>query len=334
MSDIYCEICYETKPIQSYCTLSCSHQFCKECLMQFFHSISESKEFYKAICPSDSCSNRDLDDLAKQVLSETEFEIYNKDKYFYILTINPLTRWCPSPDCKGFTLYEDEKVLNCNTCDTQYCADCVQTYEPGHKCIKSTDFYEYMKKIGARACPGCKNLVEKFSGCSNMTCRCGTSFCMACGEILNDKHDWLSCLIGYTNPSYFAIIFLILSFITFPFQFAFYLWRINAYEQRTEQGAVRDIWLTNFMYFFTFLVSPFITIILLFMVTGYVLVNPGGKNLNFYLPKSIFFWVLKPIVYFVVYIVLAALLIIVYMVLNVYLTGRGLIALGKKIIKL
>lgn len=334
MSKIYCEICYETKSNDSFCTLSCSHQFCKDCLSQFFNSISESKEFFKAICPSESCKNRDLDDLAKQVLSDSDFDIYNKDKYFYILSINPKTRWCPSPDCKGFTMYEGEKLLNCNMCDTQYCADCVQTYEPGHKCIKSNDFYQYMKNIGARACPGCKNLVEKFSGCSNMTCRCGTSFCMTCGETLNDKHDWLTCLIGYENYSFIAILFLIFSFLTFPFQFAFYMWRINAYEQRDDEGVVRDKCLANFMYFCTFLVSPFITVFLLFMVAGYLMVNPGGKNINFYLPRSALFLVFKPFVYFFAFVALCGLLVVAYMVVNVYLTGRGLLALVRVFIKI
>eukprot|EP00121_Abeoforma_whisleri_P012320 Awhi_evm1s11366 len=45
----------------------------------------------------------------------------------------------------------------------------------------------FLKSSGARQCPGCKHLVERASGCDQMTCKCATLFCYCCGYIPGSK---------------------------------------------------------------------------------------------------------------------------------------------------
>ena len=333
MSIIYCEICYEIKADSDFCTLSCHHQFCTACMHLYLGSILQSKEYFKLTCPSESCQNKDLDGVASQLLTPQELEKFNNEKSEYILSIDPLTRWCPKPDCRGYNFYTGHKILSCNTCSTLFCEDCGECYEKGHSCSLFNEFCSYVKKSGARPCPGCRVLVQKQSGCTHMTCRCGTSFCMICGGFLNDNHDWFNCMIGYTHPSYFAILFVVLSFVTFPFQFGFYIWKINAYEKKNDEGNDEWRYFDCCMYLITFVFSPFISVLILVICPWYMMANPGGKNINYYLPRSRWFWPVKLVVYPLVYLFLVLLILLAYVIFNLYLTGRGVVALIKKLVK-
>jgi hypothetical protein len=44
-----------------------------------------------------------------------------------------------------------------------------------------------------KACPGCKHMVERTSGCNRMTCRCGAQFCYHCGNAYSKAGRCCTC---------------------------------------------------------------------------------------------------------------------------------------------
>jgi hypothetical protein len=299
----------------------------------YLKTIITSHEFFKLSCPEPFCSNKDFEEPVSNLLTKEEINKFNEENSKYLLSINPLTRWCPKPDCQGHSQYSGLKILSCDRCSTIFCEDCSQIYEAGHTCSKKSDLCLYVKESGARACPGCKILVEKQSGCTHMTCRCGTAFCMICGGFLNHRHDWFNCLIGFSRPSFLVILFVVLTGITFPFHFGFYIWRIGAYEKKSENGKDEGKCLECFLYLITFAMSPILMIIILLICPWYIMANPGGKSINDYLPRFKLFWLVKPFLYLAVYLLLVGLIVLVYACFNVYLTGRGVAALFRRLVK-
>ena len=104
---------------------------------------------------------------------------------------------------------------------------------------------------------------SRTSGCGNITCRCGTRFCIKCGKVLNKNHDELSCLLNLENESLVIIIGLLLSFVLFPFHLGFYLIAINVYEIKDEEGRSIYNWKNLSVYTLLVLLSPILIVFLL-----------------------------------------------------------------------
>lgn len=326
-----CNICYESKPLESFTIISpCMHTFCTACLLQYIHYISGSKEYYNLKCPFTSCLNKEIDSIVKRLLPDCEYQEFNKEKYNAILSLDPTIRWCPTPDCKGYSKISESPYLTCNMCASLFCHKCSQIWAEAHKCENNTGFHKYLKNLGAKACPGCKNLVEKKSGCTSMTCRCGTVFCMTCGEVITAKHDGVKCLFGLDRPSIFVILGLLFSLALFPFHFGWYMVRINLLDVKDSNG--RSVYTCGNVigYFLLYLVSPFI-ILFIALISPMVMIGARDGGVNKSLPKTKWFWPIKPLVWLLLYLVFLLLVIVCYMIFNVYLTIRGVIALVKKI---
>ena len=327
----FCNICYELKPTETFATLQgCNHKFCTSCLLQFINYISLSKDFYNLKCPIPQCPNKDIDSTVKSLLDESDYAKFDKEKYYAILSLDPNIRWCPAPDCKGYSEVHDKLQLVCNTCDTDFCKNCSQLWGVNHKCEKTNDLHEYLKNLGARACPGCKNLVEKKSGCTSMTCRCGTIFCMTCGEVIDDKHDGIKCLLGLEKPSFLVILGLLLSLAIFPFHFGFYMIQIRAIDIKDESGRSVYNWKNVIGYMFFFIISPFMMITVL-LIFPFVMIWSKDAGVDDMLPHSKWFWPIKPFIWIICYTVFIVLILIVYLFFNLYLTIRGVIIFVRRI---
>ena len=329
----FCNICYESKPTESFATIPiCSHTFCTSCLLQYLHYISASKEYYNLKCPFSQCTTKDIDPIVKSLLTDSEYKKFNQEKYSAILSLDPNIRWCPTPDCKGYSEVSEKLQLICNTCGADFCKDCSQLWDINHKCSKTKDLHEYLKNLGARACPGCKNIVEKKSGCTSMTCRCGTLFCMTCGEMINDKHDGIRCLLGLERPSVMIIVGLLLSLAVFPFHFGFYMLRIRVFDIKDETGMSVYNWKNVIGYIFLFVISP-IVLVFIVIILPMCLIWSKDSGVDIRLPHAKWFWPIKPLIWILCYIAFFVSILIGYLIFNLYLTIRGVIVLVRRIFK-
>jgi E3 ubiquitin-protein ligase RNF144 len=334
MDYMTCGICYESKFQLEFINTSseCAHEFCKLCMLGYIQTAMVFKQYYDLKCPFPECSVRNIDLAAETILSKPDFEEFNKGKYNAILSLDPSIRWCPFPDCQGYSQIADSKFLNCNTCFNNFCGECLQVWEQGHKCSRHNDFYIFIQNLGAKPCPGCKNLVEKKSGCTTMTCRCGTIFCMTCGLIIDKKHDSFSCLLGLKKPSFFIIFGLIFSPITFLFYLAWYLHRISVFDIKNEEGLSIYNWKNILGYALLFIFSPLLTLLLFIMIPGIIIFSPPDPHsVNSCLPKGKWFWLVKPLVWVIVYIIILVLGLIACEIIKISLWVQGFILLFRKI---
>lgn len=87
-------------------------------------------------------------------------------------TLGSTHRTCMNLMCKGLL----DENYKCVKCATQFCRECEQRFESGHKCDEndrqSIAFIQNMVK-----CPKCSLPIERSEGCSYMRCsNCGTNF--------------------------------------------------------------------------------------------------------------------------------------------------------------
>ncbi|KAI0874527.1 hypothetical protein GGS24DRAFT_459040 [Hypoxylon argillaceum] len=105
-------------------------------------------------------------------------------------TPNPV--YCSNRACGAFVppaQYQGPDVAVCRACASRTCRMCRNAAHAGI-CPQDVGMQQAVSlaaRNGWRSCPSCNNMVERRSGCTHMTCRCGGQFCYICGGI------WGSC---------------------------------------------------------------------------------------------------------------------------------------------
>ena len=101
-------------------------------------------------------------------------------------TPNPV--YCSNRNCGVFlprSQASGRDEIQCLECGVSTCQHCQNAFHPQRECAADVDTQRaraLAASQGWKACPSCKNVVEKSSGCLHMTCRCGTEFCYRCGQ--------------------------------------------------------------------------------------------------------------------------------------------------------
>lgn len=184
-----CGICFEHKPQLSFVKLSCSHEFCRECLsrMATVHTKGREKDINSAKCPT--CAKLfDITDMT------TIFNGNNSTvKTFAALAtkkalpLMPGIRQCPTPSCSQ--VFENEQNLThsmvCLECNKQYCANCLIDHLNTKTCVQAKkeddEKNEHWLKANTKPCPKCNVNIEKNEGCKHMTCKhCMHEFYWCC----------------------------------------------------------------------------------------------------------------------------------------------------------
>ncbi|PIA50514.1 hypothetical protein AQUCO_01300923v1 [Aquilegia coerulea] len=116
--------------------------------------------------------------------------------------------YCPFRECSSLILNEcggKIKKTKCPNCRKLFCFECKVQWHNGYRCDKTMQLgdendnlmHQVMKKQKWRRCPGCNHGVELISGCSHVKCRCGTTFCHACGR--KRSNHWCWCMLMKPN---------------------------------------------------------------------------------------------------------------------------------------
>eukprot|EP00128_Syssomonas_multiformis_P016397 Colp12_sorted_trinity150504_noHs@16353 len=156
--------------------------YCRACLASLIdHAISEKK--VKITCPG-LCGGKVIrPELIRELASPERLAKY---ELLVCLRDDPNATQCPL--CEHM-MKKEEVVFStkpknecvCSNCKYTFCFYCrappheklsCKQYRRGNKALRS-----WLKKTGAKRCPGCKTPVERTTGCDHMSCRCGTAFC-------------------------------------------------------------------------------------------------------------------------------------------------------------
>ena len=248
-----CSICLQE--IKEKFTLTCGDFFCRYCMRNLIlEGIKKIANLDKLCCPA--CNDKIKEDTIKKLLTEEEFETYQK----LITKIEGLKIKeripCPYPDCPGWA-EESQSSHNILCCINghDFCKKCQEIVDFNskdqnnkHKCYENISEEEYQtmqffkKNKSFRKCPNCQSMVvREGGGCNNMTCTniwCGYEFCWICNRKYDESHykNPLSMCFGlsemkddgklakYSRMRFFRcmFIFILIIFIILPIILVFF----------------------------------------------------------------------------------------------------------------
>jgi len=183
---ISCLICTVEFPPSSSLKVPCGHHYCKGCIQNLIQNYTRDESYHPLRCCEKSIP---VTAVKKFISSDLKMLFDAKRAEFRVLANDRV--YCCQSTCSKFLGTsigrEGENGIKCTAsgCRTTTCPRCKEASHPGERdCTlnKSTVQLRALAKSKRwQTCPGCRSLVERTQGCSNMVCRCGVYFCYGCG---------------------------------------------------------------------------------------------------------------------------------------------------------
>lgn len=201
-----CSICDLEISKQLFVQLTCTHEFCKNCLVFFCNEKIKTNDVSPSALSCPHCKTKINFYIIKENVPGEIFQRYeelllknveleNKDKE---ITIN-----CPKCNTLN-VIWKDADYFTCPNCHDKWCSkpNCYGNWKQ-HEALSCT---EYQKKFdtsneekfrlllqqqGWKQCPVCFSVIEKIKDCNTVRCssdKCQkkTIFCYLCGEKLTE----------------------------------------------------------------------------------------------------------------------------------------------------
>jgi len=197
---VECLICFDDVPVKSMVFASCKHNFCVTCWNGYLETKVKDGEVLKLNCPAPKCRRPVERSEIKARLNNEMWEKFNKFYTQAQLSLNPNTRWCPTPDCESVMIGSKEQSrLKCPKCGHEICFRCNHDWHTG-TCERAARgvvgiaadramFGAYAMVANIKACPQCRAPIAKDDGCNHMTCqRCNYEFCWMCRGKYSSNH--------------------------------------------------------------------------------------------------------------------------------------------------
>ena len=205
-----CLICDEEKN-DTFCSLSCGHQFCGDCWLDYLkENLKSPLGALKAKCPQNKCNCIVGEDIYKKIIKDKNLlEKLDKAIYKNFINRNEDLKQCPNPHCHLYAKsnMHSSREIKC-LCGTTYCFKCskeshrpcnCEMFEKWNILNKSSKNDEKWIEANTKKCPHCGQIIEKSKGCNYMLCDkraggCGKAFCYVC-ETDGSKHtqDHFGC---------------------------------------------------------------------------------------------------------------------------------------------
>ncbi|RKP04510.1 hypothetical protein THASP1DRAFT_33716 [Thamnocephalis sphaerospora] len=167
--------------------LDCKHSLCVSCLQRYIQvELNAYDSKFPVVCPYDACSVHIADQLAKKLLTPTEYTRWTVKKS----ESDPKTfMYCPNKRCSRLikTILANNQLVPspapCPDCKTTLCLRCKTLYHEGMTCTSYQSLPASQREgedwdallLGGenlwRRCPNCLNMVEIQSGCKRVLLR-------------------------------------------------------------------------------------------------------------------------------------------------------------------
>ncbi|KAK6791080.1 hypothetical protein RDI58_010161 [Solanum bulbocastanum] len=182
---------------------SCTHTFCRSCLLEQCESAIRSREGFPLCCMHKGCGAHFLvSDLRSLLSSDKLEELFRASLGAFVAASVGRYRFCPSPDCPSvYHVTESGEVgapFVCGACYVETCTSCHLEYHPYISCEKYKEFKdnpdfsleEWAKgKENVKKCPVCGFTIEKVDGCNHIECKCGKHVCWVCLVFFSSSDD-------------------------------------------------------------------------------------------------------------------------------------------------
>jgi hypothetical protein len=247
-SDESCEICYSGHSFDKVIPCKCGHVFCKACLTKYYNLRVLDNKLYPFKCPMYECKE-DIHESLGAVLEKNKYKHFVKIRKQRALLTDPNVKWCPVVNCKGYGKIHNKHRIKCNKCDCEISK------------TKRPDESDILNNFSVIECPGCGCYVSRTFGCLKANCYCGTEFCMKCGKVVTQQHNYWICLVSDHNEkiSVSLIVYILFASLLAPF-FPFFL--LFFYRKYIDKNYIKQINKSPKCYqFLIFIFSPLILVL-------------------------------------------------------------------------
>ncbi|KAI7284468.1 hypothetical protein KC345_g2257 [Hortaea werneckii] len=185
-----CESCWDSyEELQMVTMPSCDHKCCKDCFNGYCEAAAEADLPIKCFWPG--CSEFISPKLIFSELAEMEASQIAQKAISDLFRKHPEKyAQCQGPSCQSYYTLSDVDTYTCPRCFTINCTKCRAEQHEGETCEEYKErrsehleaLESWMAKFGAKRCPNCATIIEKYEGtCNNMEgFQCKTHICWKC----------------------------------------------------------------------------------------------------------------------------------------------------------
>ncbi|TVU15933.1 hypothetical protein EJB05_39477, partial [Eragrostis curvula] len=199
-----CMICLNQGKGSNFVRLSCQHLFCMKCMETLCRMHVKEGSVFQLICPDTKCSASIPPYLLKRLLSEEEFERW--DRLVLQKALDSMSDLVYCPRCAVGFLKDESNNAHCPECSFIFCSSCKEPCHPGKQCVTLEEKIQRQQASGritegemaqellnmkeaykdVRLCPKCRMAIAKTEGCNKVVCgNCGQYFCFRCGKAID-----------------------------------------------------------------------------------------------------------------------------------------------------
>ncbi|ANQ08008.1 Ibr domain protein [Plasmodium coatneyi] len=190
-----CPILLNEYDLQDTHALKCGHRYSKQCWRGYLQTAIDN-EFYENIitkkCIEPKCQEIIMREDWKNISHPSNDLLAQYEKILLKIFIksNPSLKKCPRDKCAYViesVMLPDNGVI-CK-CGYNFCFNCTEEFHRPVTCSVIKQWNDLLTKgehnikwirSHTKQCPNCAKAIEKTSGCMNVKCICGFSFCWLC----------------------------------------------------------------------------------------------------------------------------------------------------------
>uniref|UniRef100_A0A8I7B853 RBR-type E3 ubiquitin transferase n=1 Tax=Hordeum vulgare subsp. vulgare TaxID=112509 RepID=A0A8I7B853_HORVV len=207
-----CMICLNQSKGSNFIKLPCQHLFCVKCMETLCRMHVKEGSVFQLVCPEAKCNASIPQHALKRLLSEEEFERWDRLALEKALDSMADVVFCPK--CVIGCVEDGDNTAECPKCSFIFCSFCKELWHPGKQCLTPEQKIQHRKASGRmseremaqellnikelyrdiRLCPHCRMAISKTEGCNKMTCAsCGKYFCFRCGKAVTGYDHFKDC---------------------------------------------------------------------------------------------------------------------------------------------
>ncbi|GAB66293.1 IBR domain protein, partial [Plasmodium cynomolgi strain B] len=190
-----CPILLNQYDLQDTHALKCGHRYSKECWKGYLQTAIDN-DFDEAVinkkCIEPKCQQLIMREDWKKISDKNNdlFVEYEKLLVKIFIKNNPSLKKCPYDRCPYViesVMLPDNGII-CR-CGHNFCFNCTEEFHRPVSCAVIKQWNDLLTKgehnvtwirSHTKQCPNCAKSIEKTSGCMNVKCICGFSFCWLC----------------------------------------------------------------------------------------------------------------------------------------------------------